>query len=847
MNFDDRSPFDEVYMKTDYVLIFQAVLAFFMSIFIFTHAQRSKESALRFVSLFFLIIAIRSALSYVCQLTIIDLVPVADPKESIFKFQPDPAKQAIYSFRFFTWQVLETMLPICYAYYIVARVLTVQRREDRARRARKILLCLLAGVIALSTLVIFTSLYAGSSQMFTTEYVWIEMIKAHIGYHLFAALRVALPIVCIWYINQVWGSAAIQSRAFSRYPGTLVFLMSVELAFAILTWVINPFFHPTVFLVQLLALLTLIVYAHKLINDLYIQANDRMEGISKERHLIISLVRKIGTSISAQNFSMETVSEDIIDSAVRILNANSGAVYMVEMEGNKKVLRAHYVTGLYPPTRHVTIVGTEAQINDRVLHETLAMGEGLVGEVARTGTSVFIPDTEADPRYVQTLPELVFVTSFIAIPLISQDEVFGVIAVTNDMRAFRQEDFNVLEILGNFDHMAFTIDRFSHHMNELVRQKTAEVEHLLEIQNGDYYLTSLLIKPLMVNEVKNSRARVDYCLDQKKKFNFRKWHAEIGGDICIAHSILLRDKKYTVFTNADAMGKSIQGAGGAIVYGVAFLSSIMRTIDNRAEQDSTPSAWLEQLFRDLQALFESFDGSMLISAVVGLIEEDTGLMWHFNCEHPWIVRYRSKKAEFLDDEDKVGRKIGTMGISEMHIQESKLALGDMIILGSDGRDDILLGIDEETGNRIINEDEQLFLRRVEEADGSPREIALAVQKSGELTDDLSIMRVCFLGGKDGISVESSATKDKLSITLADALTHYRKGDYEKGRALLSTIEQLAETNEEKFKIAHLFGNFYYREKLFDDALIRWKDALLYSPDNVQIQKNVELLEKRLKK
>ena len=89
------------------------------------------------------------------------------------------------------------------------------------------------------------------------------------------------------------------------------------------------------------------------------------------------------------------------------------------------------------------------------------------------------------------------------------------------------------------------------------------------------------------------------------------------------------------------------------------------------------------------------------------------------------------------------------------------------------------------------------------------------------------------------------TRDKLNGILYDALNLYRKGEYVRGRAILGTVGSLAETNDDRFKVSHLMGNFFYREKRFEEALEQWKDALSYNPENVQIQRNVEILEKQL--
>ena len=50
---------------------------------------------------------------------------------------------------------------------------------------------------------------------------------------------------------------------------------------------------------------------------------------------------------------------------------------------------------------------------------------------------------------------------------------------------------------------------------------------------------------------------------QYKTFQFKMRDEEIGGDLCILHKISLCGREHAVFLNADAMGKSIQGADGA--------------------------------------------------------------------------------------------------------------------------------------------------------------------------------------------------------------------------------------------------------------------------------------------
>lgn len=70
------------------------------------------------------------------------------------------------------------------------------------------------------------------------------------------------------------------------------------------------------------------------------------------------------------------------------------------------------------------------------------------------------------------------------------------------------------------------------------------------------------------------------------------------------------------------MGKSIQGAGGALVLGVVFKSILSRARLFSTKETVFPERWLKVAFQELQSVFESFDGSMMISVVMGLIDNE---------------------------------------------------------------------------------------------------------------------------------------------------------------------------------------------------------------------------------
>ncbi len=275
-------------------------------------------------------------------------------------------------------------------------------------------------------------------------------------------------------------------------------------------------------------------------------------------------------------------------------------------------------------------------------------------------------------------------------------------------------------------------------------QKTlTQVQTLKLQQDGDYFLTTLLIKPLMVNQARSNKIKIEFFIKQKKTFEFKNKTYDIGGDMCIANNIKLRGKNYCVFINGDAMGKSIQGAGGALVLGVVFRSIIERTKIFKPNMELFPEQWLKICFIELQNVFTSFDGSMLVSIVMGLIEENTGALFFLNAEHPWTVLYRDGKADFLEHQLYL-HKVGMIGLDgSLKVQTFQMHPGDSIIIGSDGRDDIMLGRDTE-GIRNINEDGDQFLKHVEAGKGELKGITDEILKMGEFTDDYTLIKLSYI-------------------------------------------------------------------------------------------------------
>lgn len=316
---------------------------------------------------------------------------------------------------------------------------------------------------------------------------------------------------------------------------------------------------------------------------------------------------------------------------------------------------------------------------------------------------------------------------------------------TNDEIGYVTRSFNQMVV--SIREKNEKLEEYANHLEEKVKERTKEleeslqkIESLKEKQDGDYFLTSLLVRPLSSNAIQNSEnIKVDFIIKQYKNFKFKKWASEIGGDFCKARKISLRDKVYSFIVNADAMGKSIQGAGGALILGSVLEAIVERTNYQEEVRELLPEKWLKYAFVELHKVFEGLNGAMLISLVMLLVDEESGLLYYMNAEHPDIILYRDGKASFIKP-NKYLKKLGLYAEGLLSISMFQLKPKDVIFIGSDGKDDILIQRNE-VGNRVINTDENLFLDIIEKSYGNLDHIYNTLLEKGEIIDDLSIIRM----------------------------------------------------------------------------------------------------------
>lgn len=379
----------------------------------------------------------------------------------------------------------------------------------------------------------------------------------------------------------------------------------------------------------------------------------------------------------------------------------------------------------------------------------------------------------------------------------------------------------------NFNIMVKEIKEYSEHLEELVKQRTKELEDTLrtvqalkEKQDGDYFLTSLLLDPLMKNLNKSKNIITEVFLKQKKEFTFKKRNQEIGGDLCITGNLRFLNHKglierWVFFFNGDAMGKSLQGAGGSLVMSVLLNAFLSRSAAKDKILNINPEKWFRELCGELQYIFTKFDGSMMISGAMGILNEYTGQLIYANFEHPLTILYRNHQATFLEETNQfLNYKFGFPDQKKLNIINTFLQVGDILILGSDGRDDIILKEKQE-----MNQDETLILKIVEKNLGNLNKMYQNLCEIGERTDDISFLKVDFQ--RKAIYKEN---------VLEDIKNLAKDEKYED---ILERIKNIDIINE---PLVYFYISLaYYKSKKFSDA-IKWLEPIKDLIKNDKIEK-----------
>jgi Nif-specific regulatory protein len=126
----------------------------------------------------------------------------------------------------------------------------------------------------------------------------------------------------------------------------------------------------------------------------------------------------------------------ILESATKVMEARASSILLLDEKTNK--LFFHVATG---------------DKREDIKKFAVPLGQGIAGQVAKTGTSILVPDVTKDPRWDKKISESVgFETKSIAcVPLKIQDKVIGVVEIIDreDGTSIKKEDMEILDAFSN--------------------------------------------------------------------------------------------------------------------------------------------------------------------------------------------------------------------------------------------------------------------------------------------------------------------------------------------------------------------------------------------------------------
>jgi len=199
------------------------------------------------------------------------------------------------------------------------------------------------------------------------------------------------------------------------------------------------------------------------------------EGVESESAIVNQLKRLLlAIEVSGRAIlpgTNDQLLQSIVDAAARIFGATAASLALVEKDGQNLVFRVA-----------TTIPGVESVVGMRV-----PIDRGIVGYVAMTGQPIAISNVREDARFNQDFARSTgyMPQSILAMPLISNDRVIGVMEVLDKINAptFGLMDMELLAIFAQ--QAAIAIDQ-SQHFDQLGRAVLLGLQTLASQEPGQY-------------------------------------------------------------------------------------------------------------------------------------------------------------------------------------------------------------------------------------------------------------------------------------------------------------------------------------------------------------------------
>ncbi|CAA6676690.1 Serine phosphatase RsbU, regulator of sigma subunit [Lentimonas sp. CC19] len=405
---------------------------------------------------------------------------------------------------------------------------------------------------------------------------------------------------------------------------------------------------------------------------------DEKQLLQQEKQIVVEFMHNMVEAV-AEGSDRAAMFQRIIHAAILSTGAMSACIFEKREDDTLKGIA---VEGLFPPQRKLpegisAKLATRAQFLENILKsESFKMGEGLIGQAAKSKRAQLIVDATNDPRVIQHSDPALQVRSIIIAPVLFQGELIAVLAVANpaDDLAFTDTDFSLVESLAeqvglavhNSDAMQLQIEK-----NKL----DLDIELASNIQG--------LLLPSKFPASDKIEFSAHYTPAQK-----------IGGDL---YDVFAIDDNRIGVAIADVSGKGISAS---------ILMAICQTnLRHVSRQLDSPAEVLIEINSQMQS---SMRRDMFITIVYAIIDQAKQEITFARAGHelPFVYRHASDGTESVEAVQSQGMALGMVPpeIFDLTIKDKTVPFGkdDALLLYTDGvTESVNASGDEYSGERLI--------------------------------------------------------------------------------------------------------------------------------------------------